>query len=151
MAVTILFKHPMKAHATRPAPVLEFIDRQKKQFFFEPEVRKNQAGEITVYTVPEEYARQLLSQQPERYFLLSPDSMMIRFKTGFATDYRKVTKVDLGQVLSRPLVATKVLGAPKPAAPAVEMAAPKKEEPKKEESKKEDEVPPPPASDIVDL
>ncbi len=90
--VKLLYHHPNKNNrALGTAKVLNRRDHKGEEFFHEPEV----LGKKTVYTVPEDYARRLLAGQPDRYFLLEPKSLMVRFKSadGLSTQYKEVKSI----------------------------------------------------------
>lgn len=92
--VKLLYHHPNKANrAAGTAKVLNRKDHKGEEFFHEPEV----LGKKVIYTVPEDYARRLLAGQPDRYFLLEPKELMVRFKGVDGLSYQhKVVKSILG-------------------------------------------------------
>jgi hypothetical protein len=73
--VTVLWKAPNIAIAQRGPRVLENLDREGKTQFYAP--RMDPAGNI-LYDLDEEYARRILGGQGDRFFLVSPATMIIK-------------------------------------------------------------------------
>lgn len=84
--VKVLWKAPNVAIAQRGPRYLEYTNREGKVEFFAPQM--DAEGHI-FYEVDEEYGRRLLAGQHDRFFLLSPDSMIIkrRRKDGMGAEY----------------------------------------------------------------
>lgn len=72
--------------------ILTWDDHKKERHNFEPERRSD--GKV-IYVVREEYARILLAAQPDRYFLLEPKKLSVRFKSqdGLAYQTKDVLSV----------------------------------------------------------
>jgi hypothetical protein len=86
----ILFRHPNKEVRALPPKVLEWVDHKKEKHYFEPTILQ---GKV-VYELPEPYARVLLSNQPERYFLLEPKRMLIKVKKdGLSFENKEVASI----------------------------------------------------------
>lgn len=90
--VKLLFRHPKKACRMIPAKTLAWKDLQGEMHYFEPGEEKGQ----WVYELPEAYARDLLSQQPDRYHLISPKELTIRTlnRKDLTSTFVKVKAVD---------------------------------------------------------
>lgn len=75
--IVLQWKHPVDAIQKQGPKVLEWIDRKGEVQFFSPYM--DEAGRIT-YEVSEEYARRVLAAQPDRFFLLTPQELIIRVR-----------------------------------------------------------------------
>jgi len=70
----ILLRHPDANVRALPPKPLEFKDSKGEAQFVIPEI----VGDKVVYTVPLSFARRLLANQPERYFLLEPAHLSVK-------------------------------------------------------------------------
>lgn len=79
--VEIIYRHPNPKVMVKGARILQHRDPQKNMHYCEPEERmvdyKGKSIKVIVYVVPIDYARRLLSMQPDRFFLLSPEKLII--------------------------------------------------------------------------
>lgn len=75
MDAKILYRHPDKNVRALPAKPLEFPNKQTEDTdTYFPE----QVGEKIIYTLPVKYAKRLLANQPERYFLIEPAVLAVK-------------------------------------------------------------------------
>ncbi len=90
--VTLEWKHPNPEIMRRGPRFLEYLDHKNEPHVFEPVLDSD--GRIT-YTVPEIYARRLLSNQSDRFFLISPPEIIIRkrSKDGIGVSYERIKSV----------------------------------------------------------
>lgn len=83
--VEIIYRHPNARVMALGARILNWTDPAGKQEFYEPEDREvtvnGKKVECIIYTLPIQYARSLLGEQPERYFLLSPKKLVVQVLT----------------------------------------------------------------------
>jgi hypothetical protein len=73
--VKLLWKATTVALAQRGPRVLEFLNREGKTEFYQPEM--DEEGHI-LYEVSEEYGRRLLAGQSDRFFLVSPAKLIVK-------------------------------------------------------------------------
>ncbi len=114
--VKLLYHHPHTPNRAVPPKVLQRKDHKGEEHFHEPQV----LGKKVIYTVPEDYARRLLAAQGDRYFLLEPKVLTVRFKSadGLSSTTREVKSI-LGTPRLKQLeeLMAQELGEPAPEAP----------------------------------
>jgi hypothetical protein len=86
----ILLRHPDKRVRELPPKVLEFKNKDDDLDSYFPE----KVGDNTIYTLPVKYARRLLANQPERYFLLEPAVLPVRRVGQLGTVEHIIVKAD---------------------------------------------------------
>jgi len=79
--VKIIYRHPNPRVMAEGPKILDYRDPTGKMHYCDPdeqmvEVKGNKIP-VIVYETPIAYGRRLLSRQPDRYFLLSPDKLII--------------------------------------------------------------------------
>ena len=81
--VDLVYKHPNPRTMAQGPRILDYVPPgSKKTEYYEPEEREIDVGgdkpiKACVYTVAAMYARRLLSAQPDRYFLLKPEKLIV--------------------------------------------------------------------------
>lgn len=91
--IKILFRHPDANVRRLPPKPLEIRNKDGETDFFVPEQVNTNKGVAHIYTVPLEFGRRLLANQPDRYFLLEPAQVMVKRKLpgGLSSDFVTVT------------------------------------------------------------
>jgi len=91
--VKILYRHPDPKVRKLPAKALEYKNGKGETEFYLPETVDGARGPVTVYAVPVDFARRLLANQPERYFLQEPAELVIKRKLpgGLSSETIKLT------------------------------------------------------------
>lgn len=78
--VKILYRHPDPRVRKLPAKALEYKNPKGEAEFYMPETTDGPNGTRTFYVVPVEFARRMLANQPERYFLVEPKQLVVKRK-----------------------------------------------------------------------
>lgn len=105
--VRIIYHHPNPKVRAKLPRVLDYTPTGGETQYFEPQEEEVEIGgnklKCIVYDFNPMYARKLLASQPERYFLLSPESLFVKVPTKdrLATSTVKVVSVLKSGVFDR--------------------------------------------------
>jgi len=101
---TILFRHPMAKVRALPARPLEYRDPKGDTHIFMPETVQSASHGLQVQYVdlPMDFARRLLANQPDRYFLVLPKEIVVkrRVPSTLSMDYVRITNENAARFLS---------------------------------------------------
>lgn len=85
--VELVWRHPNPRVYEKGPIILDYRDHTGEKFFFRPERKEIQPGvKAWVYSVHYSYAQNLLGNQPDRYFLLSPEDLIVPVSDGMSSE-----------------------------------------------------------------